>query len=128
MKFLLGLGLCIITLAACSTSRPVKTSKKGINMEWFYGVWKVTAFRFHDGRVMPGAYMGYPQYEFDRAGKRTKTLNEEPAPPPEIIEYKLKGDSISYPTKPKFPAMKIVTLTQDSMVLRNDKLSWYLHK
>ena len=77
---------------------------------------------------MPGPYMGNPQYAFDKEGKRTKTLNEEPAPPPEIVDYILGQDSmISYPNN-NFPPMKVVHLSQDSMILSNDKLSWYLHK
>lgn len=128
MRSIFVLGLFILLFVACKTTNDTTPKDKGLNLEWFYGVWKVTAFRFHDGRVMPGPYMGNPQYEFDKDGKRTKTLNEEPAPPPEIVEYKLEGDSISYPNKPKFPGMKIMKLTQDSMVLRTAKLSWYLHR
>ena len=97
-------------------------------MDLFYGLWKVTAFRFEDGRVMPGEYMGNPQYEFSKDGKRTKTLDTEPAPPPEVVEYKIVGDSITYPTKPKFPKMKIAKLLKDTMVLSNEKLTWHLHR
>lgn len=128
MKSILAFSWIIFLFVACNTTTKTTSNKKKIDLKLFYGVWKVTAFRFHDGRVMPGPYMGNPQYEFDKEGKRTKTLNEEPAPPPEIVSYKLEGDSISYPDKPKFPVMKIAKLTQDSMVLRNDKLSWYLHR
>lgn len=123
-SFVAGLVAVALLLTACAVEGQL-TRKQQKN---FYGLWKVTAFRFHDGRVMPGEYMGNPQYKFDKENRRIKTLDEVPAPPPEVIEYRLKGDSIFYPTRPKFPAMKIVKLTADTMVLQNDKLSWYLHK
>ena len=77
---------------------------------------------------MPGEFMGNPEYEFTKEGKRIKTLNTDPAPPPESVEYKIQGDSIQYPNKPNFPAMKIAKLSKDTLVLSNNKLSWYLHK
>lgn len=127
MKSLLVFGTFLLLLVACNSSQSTTKNSK-LKMKWLYGAWKVTAFRFNDGRVMPGEYMGHPQYEFSKEGLRTKTLNEEPAPPPEIVEYKIVNDSITYPTKPKYPAMKIARLTQDTLVLTNDKLSWFLHK
>lgn len=128
MKSILVFSCVILLLAACKTTNNTNSQKEVLNLDWFYGLWKVTAFRFHDGRVMPGPYMGNPQYEFDKEGKRTKTLNEEPAPPPEVVDYLLGKDSmVSYPNN-KFPAMKVIYLSSDSMVLSNDKLSWYLHK
>lgn len=123
---LLALGLLACKPTGSSVSN--NNSKNGkIKKEWLYGVWKVVAFRFEDGRVMVGEYMGYPQYEFSKDGKRTKTLLEQPAPPPEVTDYKIEGDSIKYPNS-KFPAMKIAKLTQDTLVLSNDKLSWHLAK
>lgn len=128
MKVLLALTTLLVLLTACKTTSNTTSKKEALNLDWFCGLWKVTAFRFHDGRVMPGPYMGNPQYEFDNEGKRTKTLNEEPAPPPEVVDYLLGQDSmVSYPNN-NFPEMKVVYLSQDSMVLSNDKLSWYLHK
>jgi hypothetical protein len=79
-------------------------------------------------KIMPGAYMGYPQYEFNKEGKRIKTLHEEPAPPPEIVAYALRNDSIIYPNNPKLPAVKILKLTNDSLVLRSEKLDWHLYR
>lgn len=93
-----------------------------------YGTWKVAYFRFKDGKVMPGALMGYPQYEFTKEGKRIKNLNEEPAPPPEVVTYAVRNDSIFYPEHPKLPAVKIAKLTQDSLVLDSEKLTWHLYK
>jgi len=128
MKVVLTLTILLLLFVACKTTKNADSKKETLNLEWFHGLWKVTAFRFHDGRVMPGAYMGNPQYAFDKEGKRIKTLNEDPAPPPETVDYILGQDSmISYPNN-KFPAMKVLHLSQDSMILSNDKLNWYLHK
>lgn len=128
MKLGLILATLLLLLVACKTTNTTNSSKEGLNLDWFYGLWKVTAFRFHDGRVMPGVNMGNPQYDFDKEGKRTKTLDEEPAPPPETVDYILGQDStISYPNN-NFPSMKVIYLSQDSMVLATEKLNWYLHK
>lgn len=128
MKSILTLSILLLLFVACKTTNNGGSQKETLNLDWFHGLWKVTAFRFHDGRVMPGAYMGNPQYAFDKEGKRIKTLNEDPAPPPETVDYILGKDSvISYPNN-KFPDMKVIHLSQDSMVLSNDKLNWYLHK
>jgi hypothetical protein len=102
-----------------------------ISTRLFYGVWKVDAFKFHEGertRIMPGEYMGYPQYEFTKEGTRIKTLNEEPAPPPEKVVYELRNDSIIYPKNSKLPAVKILRLTKDSLILRSEKLDWHLYR
>ena len=115
----------LLIFSACSTT---KSSLKKSSLKLFYGVWQVASFEFADGRTMPGVFMGNPQYEFSEDGKRTKTLNTVPAPPPEVVEYIIDGDSIRYPNKPKFPAMKIDLISEDSLVLRNAKLSWYLYK
>ena len=112
---------------ACKSSNIERIQNSPPDLHLFYGLWKVTAFRFIDGRVMPGEYMGNPEYEFTKEGKRIKTLNTDP-PPPESVEYKIDGDSIKYPNKPKYPAMKIAKLSKDTLVLSNNKLSWYLHK
>lgn len=129
MKHLFIPLLFAFSIIACnpSGSTTSSTKSKKIKTEWLYGNWKVVAFRFADGRVMLGEYMGYPQYDFSKEGKRTKTLIEQPPPPPEIVEYKIEGDSIKYPNS-KFPAMKIERLSKDTLVLANDKLSWYLAK
>lgn len=128
MKSVLVFATLLLLFVACKTTNNVGSKKESLNLDWFYGLWKVTAFRFHDGRVMPGSYMGNPQYAFDKEGKRIKTLNEDPAPPPETVDYVLGKDSlVSYPNN-NFPVMKVVYLSQDSMVLSNEKLSWYLHK
>lgn len=128
MKLVLTLATLLLLLVACKTTDNTKSSKETLNLDWFHGLWKVTAFRFHDGRVMPGEHMGNPQYAFDKEGKRTKTLNEDPAPPPESVDYVLGQDStISYPNN-NFPVMKVIHLSQDSMVLMTEKLNWYLHK
>ncbi len=111
---------------ACTTS-----STTTVPTKLFYGVWKVDAFKVREGdrlRIMPGAYMGNPQYEFNTEGKRIKTLNEEPAPPPEIITYALRNDSIIYPENPKLPAVKILRLTKDSLILRSEKIDWHLYR
>jgi hypothetical protein len=92
------------------------------------GKWKVSTFEFKDGRVMPGAYMGFPVYEFTQDGYRIKTLNTEPSPPPDTVPYQVLGDSIYYPIHPTYPRMKIHYIQKDSLVLSNDKLSWYLYK
>lgn len=112
--------------AACQSSRNTT-----IKTKLFYGIWKVDAFKFREGermKIMPGAYMGYPQYEFNKEGKRIKTLNEEPAPPPEIVTYILRNDSIVYPDHAKLPAVQILKLTKDSLVLRSEKLDWHLYR
>lgn len=129
MKFkstlLLFLLLLVVGTACQSSSTTVQT-------KLFYGVWKVDAFKFRqpDGRlkIMPGAYMGYPQYEFNKEGKRIKTLNEEPSPPPEIVAYQLKNDSIIYPNNPQLPGVQILKLTKDSLILRSEKLDWHLYR
>lgn len=77
---------------------------------------------------MPGAYMGFPIYEFTQDGYRIKTLNTEPSPPPDTVAYQVIGDSIHYPKHPKYPRIKIQYIQKDSLVLSNDKLSWYLYK
>lgn len=124
MKLFFILG-CVFIFFQCNNSK--KLSKNKYQKE-LIAKWEVIAFRFHDGRVMPGEYMGYPCYEFTENGYRVKTLNEKPSPPPDSIRFAIKGDSIWYPEKPKFPAMKIVKLKADTLVLSNDKLSWYLSK
>lgn len=123
-KTLLIIALLIIG-TACQPSRSM------VNTKLFYGIWKVDAFKFREGermKIMPGAYMGYPQYEFNKEGKRIKTLNEEPAPPPEIVAYALRNDSIVYPDNPKLPAVQILRLTKDSLILRSEKLDWHLYR
>ncbi len=123
-KTILIVGLLIV-ITACQSSRSM------VNTKLFYGIWKVDAFKFREGermKIMPGAYMGYPQYEFNKEGKRIKTLHEEPAPPPEIVAYALRNDSIIYPNNPKLPAVKILKLTNDSLVLRSEKLDWHLYR
>lgn len=123
-KTILIVGLLIV-ITACQSSRSM------VNTKLFYGIWKVDAFKFREGermKIMPGAYMGYPQYEFNKEGKRIKTLHEEPAPPPEIVAYALRNDSIIYPNNPKLPAVKILKLTKDSLVLRSEKLDWHLYR
>lgn len=107
------------------------SSSTTIHTKLFYGVWKVDAFKFREGervKIMPGAYMGYPQYEFNKEGKRIKTLNEQPSPPPEIVSYELRKDSLIYPENPKLPAVKILRLTKDSLILRSEKLDWHLYR
>lgn len=118
--------LLLLLITACQSSSTT------VQPKLLYGVWKVDAFKFRqpDGRlkIMPGAYMGYPQYEFNKEGKRIKTLNEEPAPPPEMVTYQLKKDSIIYPENAKLPAVQILRLTKDSLILRSEKLDWHLYR
>jgi hypothetical protein len=128
MKIIFLFFTFALLFTACKITDKTVKDATASKMDLFYGQWKVIAFRFLDGRVMPGEYMGNPQYEFTKEGKRIKTLNTEPAPPPEAVDYKIEGDSIKYPNNPKYPAMKIARLIKDTMVLSNDKLSWYLHK
>ncbi|MCH2023614.1 MAG: hypothetical protein MK207_14145 [Saprospiraceae bacterium] len=120
--------LLILFFIGCKSSKIEKIQNRSTDINLLFGLWKVTAFRFNDGRVMLGEYMGNPEYEFTKEGNRIKTLNTEPAPPAESVEYKIEGDSIKYPQKPKFPNMKIVKLSKDTLVLSNKTLSWYLHK
>lgn len=128
MKVVLTLASLLLLLVACKTTDNTNSKKDTLNLDWFHGLWKVTAFRFHDGHIIEGVQMGNPQYDFDKEGKRTKTLNEDPAPPPETVDYVLGQDStISYPNN-NFPTMKVIYLSQDSMVLNTEKLNWYLHK
>lgn len=127
MRSLFFIALLSIAFWACKSNNSA-TSKKIKQLDLLYGLWKVDEFKFTDGKTMAGVYMGNPQYDFSEEGKRTKTLNTIPAPPPEIIDYVVDGDSIRYPSKPKFPAMKIAKLTKDSLILSNSKLSWYLYK
>ena len=124
-KIIPFVGLVLVGLA-CNSS-----SKTTVRPKLFYGVWKVDAFKFRNGdrmKIMPGAYMGNPQYEFNKEGKRIKTLNEEPAPPPEIVTYELRKDSIVYPKDSKLPAVQILRLTKDSLMLRSEKLDWHLYR
>lgn len=126
VKYFFFFLICLFFGMACQSSKP--TSTKADILPELVGKWQVTAFRFKDGRVMPGELMGYPQYEFTQDGYRIKTLNTEPAPPPDTVPYKVLGDSIRYPKHPKYPRMKIERLEKDTLVLSNDKLSWYLHQ
>ena len=128
MKTLLVATSFFLIMLSCKTTKNSASAKKESELNTFYGVWKVTAFRFNDGRVMPGEYMGYPQYEFTKEGYRIKTLNEQPSPPPDSVKYKIEGDSIKYPQNPKFPMMKISKLKKDTLVLSSEKLNWYLHR
>ena len=122
---------CILVLIslfsmACKTVNNVQAPAKSPSL--LIGKWQVSTFEFRNGRVMPGAFMGYPQYEFTEDGYRIKTLNTEPSPPPDSIPYEVYGDSIRYPKHPKFPRMHIQFLQKDSLVLRNEKLTWFLHQ
>ena len=122
MKHTTTLGLILaLCCMACQTSK--LTTPKAL-----YGTWKVAYFRFTDGQVMPGALMGYPKYQFTEDGKRIKTLDEEPAPPPEEVVYAVRNDSIFYPERPKLPPVKIDKLTSDSLILQSEKLTWHLYK
>lgn len=113
----------ILIISACGSSSRLFSKK---DIDYLIGKWDVLAFRFHDGRVMPAEYMGYPYYEFTSDGKRIKRLKEQPSPPPEVITYAIKADSIWYPDKPTFPAMKVEKFKNDTLVLTNHTLSWYL--
>lgn len=128
-KIFLPFCLFILLLTACKTTDNTlskNNNKKKIDKELLYGLWKVIAFRFEDGRVMVGEYMGFPQYEFRKDGQRIKTLMEEPSPPPETVGYTIKKDSVVYAAESKFPSMKIKKLTKDTLVLSNETLSWFL--
>jgi len=120
MKKVFCLGIVLFIVACNPMNKLTKQNEKKV-----VGVWKMLALRFHDGRVMAGEFMGNPYYEFSEEGKRTKTLRTRPAPPPKVVEYKIKGDSIHYPNT-KYPSMKIKRLEQDTLVLANDKLSWFM--
>lgn len=122
MKYIkTALLLTLLGLMACQATKQTTPHP-------LHGVWKVAFFRFQDGRIMPGALMGYPQYEFTVLGNRIKTLNEEPSPPPDTVVYAMRNDSIYYPERPKLPAVKIIKLTSDSLILHNEKLTWHLYK
>lgn len=126
LKYSLPFLLLVLFGFACNSS-----SATTIRPKLFYGVWKVDAFKFKEGervKVMPAAYMGYPQYEFTKEGKRIKTLNEQPSPPPEMVSYRLRQDSIIYPEDAKLPAVQILRLTKDSLILRSEKLDWHLYR
>lgn len=105
-----------------------QATKKNTSSKELYGSWNVAFFRFHDGRIMPGALMGYPRYDFTEDGYRIKNLNEQPSPPPDSVRYTVRNDSIFYPDRPKLPPVKIIRLTPDSLVLDSEKLTWHLYK
>lgn len=117
----IALCFALLCLTACQATK--QATPKAL-----HGTWQVAFFRFQDGRVMSGALMGYPQYQFTAMGHRIKTLNEEPSPPPDTVVYAVRNDSIYYPERPKLPPVQIIKLTTDSLILHNEKLTWHLYK
>ena len=123
-NLLLGIML-LLFLVACSSTKAVKTNGNELTVsEKVVGIWQMLAIRFHDGRVMASEFMGNPYYQFG-AGKRTKTLRTTPAPPPETVDYAIKGDTLYYPNN-NFPDMVVSFRSADTLVLSNEKLSWFL--
>ncbi len=118
------ISLTVLFIACKSSNESTKKRPKQESLS-VIGNWQMLAIRFNDGRVMAGEFMGNPYYEFKTDGKRIKTLRTTPAPPPETVKYEVKNDSIFYPES-KFPAMKIKRLEKDTLVLSNEKLSWFM--
>lgn len=114
------IAAALLALGACTGTQKIQT-------DLLYGLWKVSFIETLEQRS-PGVAMGNPQYEFTQDGKRIKTLNTIPAPPPEAIAYKINKDSIFYPDNPKLPAVKIVKLSKDSLILKSEKAEWHLYK
>ncbi len=127
MKNTILVILATLFLVACSSTKgtPKRKGKEQSLEKIIVGVWEMIAIRFHDGRVMVGEYMGYPHYAFSAEGKRIKTLETQPAPPAEIVNYQIKGDSLFYPDT-KYPPMRIIRVANDTLTLTNSKLSWHL--
>lgn len=127
MKKIIGIIILATTVLACNTSKD--TSKKADTSpsteEMVIGHWEMLAIRFHDGKVMLGEYMGFPHYEYTKNGKRVKTLRTQPTPPPDTVSYQIEADTVYYPNT-KLPAMTLTRLEADTMVLSNDKLSWFM--
>ena len=54
-----------------------------------------------------------------------KAVETELAPAPDSVQYEIKKDSIRYLGR-DFPTMNVYWIADDTLCLKNEKLSWYL--
>ncbi|MCH2044329.1 MAG: hypothetical protein MK212_09290 [Saprospiraceae bacterium] len=125
MKLLFILLFFTALFSACKNTQDSSNTKQDSNL--LHGLWKIEYIKTSK-QTMPGQAMGNPRYEFTKDGYRIKTLDTTPAPPPDSVAYKVENQQISYPANPKLPQVTITLLTNDSLVLKNDKVEWRLYK
>lgn len=120
--------LCVGILTgvvACKSKLSTTQQPAAFNIELLYARWNVAYIATPD-RTTTGQEMGEPHYEFTRDGKRIKSFDSPPHS--EATRYEVRNDSIFYPENPKLPAVKIVKLSNDSLVLQSEKSDWHLYR
>lgn len=92
--------------------------------QFLYKKWQVRSIETPE-KASTGKDMGDPFYEFTRTGERIKGF--ETPPHKESVRFERRADSIFYPDNPKLPAVRIVKISKDSLVLKSEKATWRLY-
>lgn len=121
----LCVGILMGAVACKNTQSTTPAKPVALNLELLYARWNVAYIATPD-RTTTGQEMGEPHYEFTRDGKRIKSFDSPPHN--EATRYEVRNDSIFYPDNAKLPAVKIVKLSNDSLVLQSDKSDWHLYR
>jgi predicted small secreted protein len=126
-KIIIPFIFLLFILSACNTTRQGTSGKKvksKFKLERLYKVWDVE--RISIGEMSrSGAEMGDPQYEFTNDGQRIKSYKIPPHS--ESVDYIIRNDSIIFTGNNKLPASAIVSLTDSTLILSNEKAEWKLY-
>ena len=124
---LLVVSLTIVFyFCACKSPEKLSNKKTSLKSDLLYKVWDVQSITIAgQGKIISGAEMGDPQYEFTRDGQRIKSYVTPPKK--ESVGFFIKNDSIHYISEKPLPSSAIAELTDSTLVLKNDKAVWNLY-
>jgi hypothetical protein len=116
----------IILFAACKGSEKLGKKTAKLNIDLLYKVWDVDSIIVSGGgKAASGADMGNPQYTFTKDGQRIKSFKSPPHS--ESVNFFVRNDSIHYNSEKALPSSAITTLTDSTLILKNEKAIWKLY-
>lgn len=127
----------VLVLLLChqSCKSPEKLSKtkdnpkkedvvSGVDLDKLCKLWDVESIDAA-GKLISGAAMGDPRYEFTKDGQRIKSY--EIPPHSESVDYEIRNDSIHYKGEKDLPSVHIKELTDSTLILSHEKAEWKLY-
>jgi hypothetical protein len=123
-KIFYAISVFAFVLISCKSSENISKKQLGLNLQQLYKVWDVDSM-YVSGKVLSGAEMGDPQYEFTKDGQRIKSYVTPPHK--ESVSYFIRNDSIHYKSEKALPSSAIAELTDSTLVLKNEKTTWKLY-
>lgn len=123
----------VLSHQACKSPEKIKQARtnpkrekatSAVDLDQLCKVWDVESIDA-GGKIISGAAMGDPRYEFTKAGQRIKSY--EIPPHSESVDYEIRNDSIHYKGPKDLPSVLIKELTDSTLILSHEKAEWKLY-